>query len=586
MPQYLSTDPNAGRRPSGSGSLSANEEKRFRSWYSGMSKRYDLSPDPDDPEQFYDYRAAFRAGVKPDETGHWPSQFKRDGHPAMVVGGFHVQAGERVPGTKRATEDELVALGWDKATAKQLTAETEPTSGYISTDPTAGEVAPDFRAVNERDESGRPVVREVSAPGGGAQLGFAKGVGNTVVGLGELVHRIPGVSRAVDALYGEPGLSARAFPAARAAMQPSNTGERIGFTAEQMGEFFVPGGAGAKLAQVPKAALTTLAQTGDMGSAVMSGVVTGAMPAAGTLARASRELREGAQKTVVQALAPTKEWAKAEAKKLAPEIIRRGVRGSRQAMLQQAKAQTSALGQELDNVVQAAAQAGETVYGGTVRGAIKMAQDALKVTNQNGASVAIPGTEKVVKKLSRLGAFIEDLGDDIPVDKALMIRRTWDQIISKAGLFGQKAGAKSTDNAQAWALREASGAMRDLLNKNPALADINKELSFWTGLKKVLIETEKRTQSHGGGLVAAGMGGSGAVVGALQGDSLGERASNAVIGGLVGRQLIRLVQSPAWRTTVSAPSKALLADALASGQTGKILSAIGKITASLPSVAR
>lgn len=102
------------------------DEGAFRSWYADKAKQYGLNPNPDDPEQFYDYRAAFRAGAKPDASKHWPSQFKRAGHPNEVVGGFNTRTGERVPGTKRASEAELVKSGWDSDTAKRLAQMPEP----------------------------------------------------------------------------------------------------------------------------------------------------------------------------------------------------------------------------------------------------------------------------------------------------------------------------------------------------------------------------------------------------------------------------------------------------------------------------
>lgn len=103
------------------------DESAFRQWYSGMAKRYNLNPDPDNPSQFYDYRAAFRAGAYPDDTGHWPSDFKMEGHPNMVVGGFHVQTGERVPNTPRAQSvQELIDLGWEPETATRLMEIPEP----------------------------------------------------------------------------------------------------------------------------------------------------------------------------------------------------------------------------------------------------------------------------------------------------------------------------------------------------------------------------------------------------------------------------------------------------------------------------
>jgi hypothetical protein len=101
--------------------LSASEpnDSAFRQWYAGMSKRHGLDPNPEG--QFYDYRAAFKAGAEPDSVGgHWPSQFKQAGHPNEVVGGFNTRTGERVPGTRQASEVELVRLGWDPVTAKQL----------------------------------------------------------------------------------------------------------------------------------------------------------------------------------------------------------------------------------------------------------------------------------------------------------------------------------------------------------------------------------------------------------------------------------------------------------------------------------
>lgn len=98
----------------------------FRQWYAGMAKQHGLNPDPDSPKQRYDYRAAFKAGAKPDESGHWPSDFKQAGHPNEIVGGFNTRTGERVPGTRQASEAELVRLGWDAATAKRLSRAQRP----------------------------------------------------------------------------------------------------------------------------------------------------------------------------------------------------------------------------------------------------------------------------------------------------------------------------------------------------------------------------------------------------------------------------------------------------------------------------
>lgn len=96
-------------------------EAGFRAWYARMAKKHDLDPNPDADGQFYDYRRAYVANAAPDASGHWPSDFKRPGHPNEVVGGFNTRTGERVPGTRQASEQELIALGWDAETARELT---------------------------------------------------------------------------------------------------------------------------------------------------------------------------------------------------------------------------------------------------------------------------------------------------------------------------------------------------------------------------------------------------------------------------------------------------------------------------------
>jgi|WetSurMetagenome_2_1015567.scaffolds.fasta_scaffold39852_2 hypothetical protein len=61
------------------------EEEMFQSWYGYHAKKRGLNPDPDDGGHFYDYRAAYKAGINPDETGHWSSEFKLAGHPNLIV---------------------------------------------------------------------------------------------------------------------------------------------------------------------------------------------------------------------------------------------------------------------------------------------------------------------------------------------------------------------------------------------------------------------------------------------------------------------------------------------------------------------
>lgn len=420
--------------------------------------------------------------------------------------------------------------------------------------------------------------------------GAAKGAANTAIGLGQIVHEIPGVSRVVDAIYGTPGLSQASFPAARKAVEPTTTAQKIGYGAEQVGEFFTPTGVAGKLGKVVEVAKSvglTQAQTGSPAAAAASGAITAVLPGAGAAQRAATSLEAGAGKTVARALGPTKEWAKEQAKKLAPEMIERGVKGSRPQMLAQASAKTAELSKGIKNAIDSAAGEGVEVSGDVVRGAIQAAREALTAVDANGTARVIPGTETVVKRLEKLDSFVTALGPDIPIDKAAQIRRVWDQIVSKAGLYGQKATASSTDAATAWATREAANAMRGVINKGSVdLAALNQEYSFWKGLKDVLKETERRTQAQSSGLTSTVLAGTGATIGAASGNSVSDRVQNAVLGGLAGKQLIKLLQSPAWATRVSAPLKIMLSDALASGSAARIEAATKTILRAIPAAYR
>lgn len=409
-----------------------------------------------------------------------------------------------------------------------------------------------------------------------AGIGALKGLGNTIYGAGKIVRDYTPVGRISDAIL--PG----AFDQKPPELEPQNAAQQVGFTGEQIGEFLLPMATAGKAANVARSVAQTMVQSGSPVEAGLSGAITAAMPGAATAQRASSALQESAEKSVAQALGATKEWAKSEATKIAPKMIERGIKGTRAQMLDRAAQEASHAGQALNAAYKQAAAMGEAVDGQLVRGAIQLSADALKVPNAKGVLTVIPGTERVIRRLERLDQFVDALGPQIPVDKAAKIKRTWDALVSKAGLFGPKSQANATDQAEAWATREASSAFRDLLNTNPTLAALNQESAFWTGLKNVLKETEKRTQSQSGGLSQAVLATSGALAGASSGDSMTERATNALVGGFAAKKLTEVLQSPWFKTTASAPFKAKLADALASQKTGRVLSVLQQAGASVP----
>jgi hypothetical protein len=409
-------------------------------------------------------------------------------------------------------------------------------------------------------------------------VGAAKGVGNTVFGLGKVVRDYTPVGRISDAIL--PGV----FEERPDALRPSNTAQQVGYTAEQIGEFFIPGGAAGKLgkaAEIAKSAALTGVQGGGAASMSASAALS-AIPGGGA-AKAAKGLRSSAIASETRALGPTKEWAKTEAAKLAPQMLERGVRGSRPAMLERAEAASKEAGQRLGAAYKAAAEAGQTINGQVIRGELQFAKDGLMVANAEGRMIPIAGAEGVLKKLDKLETFVAQLGDDIPVDKAHKVKTMWDRIVAKAGLYGPKAASNATDAESAWAIREGAGSFRQLLADVPDVAALNKEFGFWKGLRDVLRETEKRTQGQmgGGGLPGAMASVAGAATGFASGGLM-----EAFVGQQAAQRFVQVVRSPYWQSSVSAPLKDRMARALAAGDRGMATSTLDRIMAALPSQAR
>ena len=68
-------------------------DKGFDTWYAQVAKKHKLNPDPDHPLHYYDWRGAHQSGATADTKGHWPSEFKKPGHPTYHLK-YLSQAGE------------------------------------------------------------------------------------------------------------------------------------------------------------------------------------------------------------------------------------------------------------------------------------------------------------------------------------------------------------------------------------------------------------------------------------------------------------------------------------------------------------
>jgi hypothetical protein len=191
------------------------------------------------------------------------------------------------------------------------------------------------------------------------------------------------------------------------------------------------------------------------------------------------------------------------------------------------------------------------------------------ITGASGVPVAT-GTDEIVngildKQIDKL----KSLGASMSPDAAVQFRQSLGPLAKFSHL------ASNPENAAAEGYQIAYNGLREGLNQlSPEIGPINKELSLWIGLKKVLQKSAEKPQSGGtvGGLAG------GALAAAHMGTGvLTATGTGGVVGaGVMGRYLQRMMQTPGWRFA-SSQVKDSLAKALANEDVG----AVARITAQI-----
>jgi len=80
-------------------------ESDFQQWYAKQARANGLDPNPDNPQHFYDYRAAFEQGQLPGADKHWDSRNKAPGHPNQFVEGENTITGQPATSQNRIVAD-------------------------------------------------------------------------------------------------------------------------------------------------------------------------------------------------------------------------------------------------------------------------------------------------------------------------------------------------------------------------------------------------------------------------------------------------------------------------------------------------
>jgi hypothetical protein len=309
--------------------------------------------------------------------------------------------------------------------------------------------------------------------------------------------------------------------------------------------------------------------------AVLRGARAAAQPA---LARAAGALEASADADVTTALNPTRHRTKVKTARIAPEVRARGITGSIEDVRALAKEQRGAVGQDVDRALSGSTADVELA---SVRKALDLegAETHNLVTQPDGTTKRVVHDARKDAQIQKVRAILDEYGDTMTTEQAVALRRTWDDVVARAGGFDEKAGNQFgvtlDDASEAGVKRPVVSALRkEIVKANPSLKAINQEFKFWADLDDVASATTSRQVGQKRNLTRQIMRGAGMVTAAGSGSGV----TGAVLAGEFASRAEALFASTKWKL-VSAQVKTKLADAIASGDRDRIASALGQATA-------
>lgn len=311
-------------------------------------------------------------------------------------------------------------------------------------------------------------------------------------------------------------------------------------------------------------------------SAMTEGALQGAIQGATeALPFAAGPLRKAATAQYERALAPTTKANKAITQDIVPQLIQRGEYGRLGTLEAKAEGKIAELSPELNQAYtslqqaspklpQRSATTGRMVKGteGQIPGAGRDVMAQLESLKQSYMPGGINAQPQAVKAIEGVQDIIQQYGPNISPTNLRRLRQIFEDPVARAGGF---QGADLSTNYTLAAQENASNAIRGILNKNPNIGELNKEISFWLDVRRVTSESALRTTGQQGGLVRVLSPMATGLAASTTGLQLGaEKGIEAGLATALTTAAYQIARTPAWRTA-SAVVKDRLAQALASG---------------------
>lgn len=306
---------------------------------------------------------------------------------------------------------------------------------------------------------------------------------------------------------------------------------------------------------------------------IVQGAIQGATEGAGRFLPGP--LKAAAVKQYTKALSPTTIENKVIAKDIAPEMIDRGIRGSTEAIQEQAGKEINALRPRVE-----AAYRGVPVSKTATQSPISNtlnSLEAMKAKYTVDGEIVNPSAVNAIESVQQI---IEKHGNGISPQSLRKIKQIFDEAVSEAGGY---TTADLSTNYSLKAQKVAANKIRDVLHTaGPDAAMADKEISFWLDVNQVARATNLRRAGQEGGLLktftplayGAAAGAAGLTHGAEAGLGAG---SVTALAGFVAQAM----RTPTWRTS-SAIIKDRLAEALLRGDVRMSAALLGRLGVTIP----
>lgn len=386
-------------------------------------------------------------------------------------------------------------------------------------------------------------------------VGGLKGAVNTAQGLSNLGQQALGqtVGRAVNFAMGKGNTPApvAASPLPKAASTPSNTFQKVGFGAEQVGEFLAPGGAeedaakatGKVLEEAPKIVQTaaklgtkaltsaatmaglTSAQEGSTKDIKQSATIGGALS---LLSAPIQKLIEKVPETAWGSILKRTPAVVVKNPDLEADAAKTGLVGmTRQSILDKAGSEITNIETSLDSIIKQA------------KGDISTSKLSEYVKPLRDAYSRIPGEEGSVKAIDGVLESLQNKGEKISVQDAQQLKKDIYQHIAKSYGKGLMEISPITEAQK----QIARGLKTEIQNIVPEIKGLNEKWAVYNGIQEAIDKTLAR--QTGKGVAGTGVG-----LYDLLTAGIGESAFGPV-GGLLGGAASKAVASPAVLSGVS-----------------------------------